>query len=84
MLFKIANGIVAIDADQYLTPLLHTHKSRDHHSQAFVVPHSNTEYQQSSFFIPTVRDWNELPAHVISAQTTRAFRDCLVWSLGVA
>ncbi len=51
MLFKIANGIVAVDADQYLTPLFHTHKSRYHPSQAFVVPHSNTDYQQSSFFI---------------------------------
>ncbi len=51
ILFKIVNGIVAIDADQYLTPLFHTHKLRYHHSQVFVVPHSNTEYQQSSFLI---------------------------------
>ncbi len=84
MLFKIVNGIVDVDAGQYLTLLVHTHKSRNHHSQVFVVLHSNTEYQQSSFFICTVRDWNELPAHVISAQATSAFRAHLARSVGVA
>ncbi len=82
MLFKIVNGFVVVDADQYLTPLEHTYKSRNHHSQAFVVPHSNTEYQQSSFFVCTVRDWNELPAHVIAAQSTSAFRAHLARSVG--
>ncbi len=81
MLFKNVHGIVAIDADQYLTPLVHTLKSRNHDSQAFVVPHSNTEYQQSSFFVCTVRDWNEFPAHVFAAQSTSTFRACLARSV---
>ncbi len=80
MLFNIANGNVAIDADQYLPPFsVHTKQSPYLYSQTFVGPHTSTKYQQFSFFQHTFRDWNELPAHLVTMQTTSTFNASLCW-----
>ncbi len=75
MLYKINHGLVAIDANQYMTPA--TRISRRSNSNAYLVPQSNSDVHQYSFFPRTIRDWNELPQHVIDAPSVNAFRDRL-------
>ncbi len=81
MLFRIVNGIVVIDADKYLTSLVHARKLLHQHSQEYIVLHSkSTEYQEFLFVICTVTAWNELSAHVVNSQTANAFCAHLVRS----
>ncbi len=74
MLYKIDNGLVAIDGQCYLTPAETTYSSPRSHTKTDVVPHSKTDYHENSFFVRTVRDWNGLPNSTVTAPTVNAFR----------
>ncbi len=58
ILYKIANGLVAIDGQHYLTRAETTRSSRRSHTKTYVIPHTKTDYHQNSFFVCTVRlEW---------------------------
>ncbi len=48
MLFKIRNMLVAIDANEYMTPI--NRPTRHHNTQVYLVPQSNLNIHQYSFF----------------------------------
>ncbi len=76
MMYKIHHGLVALDPSPYITRI--HGNSRATHQLAYAVPASNTEYHQFTFFPRTVREWNCLPANVVSAPTLPAFKSRLV------
>ncbi len=84
MMYKITNGHVAVNADKYITPTEPLRTSRHQHSQMLTVPPSklNPDYYRYSFFPRTVREWNALPAQVVDAPTTSAFRARLMRCAG--
>ena len=65
-------GQASISVDDLETPLRRT---RNHHSEPFQVPYARTEAYEHSFFPETVRDWNALPASVISS--AECSEDCI-------
>ena len=71
MLFKIVNGLVKISAQSLKAPL---RRSRHHHSKTFQLVQSRTNYRKFSFFPRTVKDWNQLPEEVVSADSLDSFR----------
>ena len=58
MMYKIHNGLVAMDPQDHMTP--RRRQSRHVHALGYEVPRSSTNYHQYSFFprIRTIRDWN--------------------------
>ncbi len=78
MLYKIDNGLVAIDGQRYLTPAETTCSSRRSHTKTYVVPHTKTDYHQNSFLVRTVQGWNGLPNSTVTAPTVNAFCACLM------
>ncbi len=72
MMYKISTGLVALDADLYLTHESRT--SRHIHAHSYTIPTSNTDYHHCAFFPRTVREWNSLPPSVVQAPTYGAFR----------
>ncbi len=75
MLFKIRNELVAIDANEYMTPI--NQPTRHYNTQAYLVPQSNLNVHQYSFFRCTIRDWNGLPQNIVDAPSVSVFRDRL-------
>ena len=76
MLYKIRNGLVAVDGTQYLTSV--QRPTRHNHDQALIVPQSSTDYHRFSFFPRTVREWNALPAATVNASSLNMFRRRIV------
>ncbi len=74
MLYKIDNGLVAIDGQRYLTTAETTRSSRRSHTKTYLVSHTKTDYHQNSFFVRTVRDLNGHPNSTVTAPTVIAFR----------
>lgn len=75
-IYKIANGLVAIPVDQYLTPL--TRPSRHYNTMAFTIYSPRNDYYKYSFFPRTVIEWNQLPEMTVKAPTLEAFKSQLV------
>ncbi len=73
MLYKIDNGLVAIDGQRYLTAAETTRSSRWSHTKTYIVPHTKTDCHQNSFFVCIVQDWNGLPNSTVTAPTVSAF-----------
>jgi hypothetical protein len=72
MLYKIRNGLVAVDGKQYLNPVYR--QTRHSHSQAYIIPQSSADYHRFSFFPRTVRQWNALPESTVNAPSLDTFR----------
>ncbi len=75
MLFKIRNGLVAVDANEYMTPI--NRPTRHCNIQAYLVPQSNLNASQYSFFPCTIRNWNGLSQNIVDASSVSVFRDRL-------
>ena len=63
LLFKGLRGRASIPCDLQ-PPNRH---SRNQHSMSFPVPYARTDIYKYSFFPDTIRDWNALPASIISS-----------------
>ena len=64
LLFKGLKGRASIPCDDLQPP---NKCSRNQHPMAFQVPYTRTDIYKYSFFPDTIRDWNALPAAVISS-----------------
>lgn len=75
MLYKILNGHVAIDADEFVT-FSTTSTRRKHRFKLNVLSPSLNSYKYS-FFPRTIPEWNDLPSYIAEASSVHSFR-CLV------
>ena len=64
LLFKGLKGGASIPCDD-LQP--QNRRSRNQHPMAFQVPYARTDIYKYSFFPDTIRDWNVLPASIITS-----------------
>ena len=64
LLFKGVKGRASIPCDDLQPP---NRRSRNQHPMAFQVPYARTDIYKYSFFLDTIRNWNVLPASVISS-----------------
>ena len=72
MLYRINNGLVAIDKTEHLLPP--TRLSRHAQPHTFQIPRTTTTYKQQSFFPRTIREWNHLPPDIVSVGSIDAFK----------
>ena len=63
LIFKGLKGRASIPCDDLQPP---NRRSRNQHPMAFQVPYARTDIYKYSFFLDTIRDWNALPAAIIS------------------
>jgi len=75
LFYKIANKLVAIPSDTYLTPSTRTLRSSNYHT--YQQYHTNIDQYKYSFFPRTVIDWRALPSAVIESSTVDAFKAAL-------
>ena len=72
MLYKIVNGIVAIDFSNKLVQV--NRATRHSHSNSFIFPSETKTFIQQSFSPRTIRQWNNLPAAVAAAASLETFK----------
>ena len=63
-LFKGLKGRASIPCNDLQPP---NKRSRNQHPMAFQVPYARTDIYKYSFFPDTIRNWNALPAAIISS-----------------
>ncbi len=73
MLFKIRNRLLAIDANEYMTPI--NRPIRHCNTQSYLVPQSNLNVHQYSFFPCTICDWTSLLQNIVDAPSVSVFHD---------
>ena len=75
MLYKIVNGLVAMDVSRLLVPLNHFHRTKyaEPH-RYFVLDTSPQLYYCCSFFPRTIQQWNSLDCCHATVPTLDAFR----------
>ena len=64
LLFKGLKGRASIPCDDLQPP---NRRSRNQHPMTFQVPYARTDIYKYSFFPDDIRDWNALPAFIISS-----------------
>ena len=64
LLFKGLKGRASIPCDDLQSS---NRRSRNQHPVAFQVPYARTDIYKYSFFPVTIKDWNALPASIISS-----------------
>ena len=79
LLYKIVHNLVAINIYTHLSQQLLRRSTRNTNAHQFTVPDSRVDYHKYSFFPRTAREWNSLPAHVVSATSLDSFK-CLMMS----
>ncbi len=72
MLYKVANGLVAIPPDTFLTPS--TTRTRGNNGQGYRTYHTRTDVLKFSFFPRTIIAWNALPPGTVVAPTLDVFK----------
>ena len=69
MLYKILHGLVEVSTDYFRRS-----DSRTRGQKRFFQERVCNEAYSKSFFPRTIREWNQLPSHITSAETLEAFK----------
>ena len=76
LLFKVVHGQVEVTTDDlYLTKA--DSRTRANHPYKYHVKGADTKELQNCFTHRTISDWNNLPASIVAADSTDAFKVCL-------
>ena len=67
LLYKSINGLLALKIPNYFTAI--STNTRVHHHQSYHFTHIRTDAYMNSFFPRTIREWNDLPQHVIDSNS---------------
>jgi hypothetical protein len=73
MLYKIKNGLIDIDSDQYIQ----SNDNRTRGKDRLYQERTSSEAFGNSFFPKTIRDWNQLPTNSPPVNTVEGFRSVL-------
>ncbi len=75
MMYKIHNGLVAVNKDAYMCPA--TRLSKSNNPLAYMIPDTGPDYYNQSYFPRTIREWNHLPTNIVKATTLDSFKSRL-------
>ncbi len=70
--FKILINAMDIKYQDYIAPKVD--RNRRGHNRQFQQYHTKTDAFANSFFVKTLKDWNNLPPHIIAATKTETFK----------
>ena len=66
----------SIQLPEYFKPT--TYPTRLHHQYSYITPPTRTLAYQQSYFPRTIKQWNNLPNHIIDIETIEQFNDCIL------
>lgn len=75
--FKLINGFYDIDISQFVSPKIVVRSTRSSSSLDYIVPKCKTSLFQKSYFVKTVKLWNNLPHTTRTCQSVGAFKSAL-------
>ena len=55
-----------------------TYLTRLHHQYRYITPPTRTLAYQQSYFPITIKQWNNLPNHIIAIETIEQFDNCIL------
>ena len=67
LLLKSIHGLIALKIPNYFIPI--STSARIHHHQSYYFTHIRTDAYMNSYFPKTIREWNNLPHHVIDCDS---------------
>ena len=73
---KVVHQKVAIPIPDYLHQP--TRRTRQYHHRRFVRLGSHGEQRKNSFFVRTIKDWNDLPPDILNLDDYEAFKTSLI------
>ena len=71
MMYKIKNNLVAVPSTQLVAPV---RDLKGDHSKKFREMGSTCNAVKYSFYVRTIREWNQLSEDAVSATTLEAFK----------
>jgi hypothetical protein len=72
MMYKIINNMVAINSENHFTKP--TRKSRHVQNHSYAIPSATKDFRKWSFFVNTVKDWNNIPPDIAAAKSLELFK----------
>ena len=75
MLYKMQNGLVDIPLYDYIQ--VNTRDTSRRNNQKFIQLQHKARAFQDSFFVTTIRDWNQLPTAVVQSTSLTSFKNKL-------
>ena len=75
MLYKMKNGLVDIPLYDYVQP--NPRETRGNNQKFLQLRHKARAYQDS-FFVSTIKDWNNLPTSIVSSPSLTTFKNNLL------
>ena len=72
-MYKITNDIIHIDKSKYLLPPTETRTRRSHNFK-YYLEQTNNDVFKFSYFPRTIREWNSLPANIVSSTSLDIFQ----------
>ena len=77
LLYKILAGDICINCQDLKSAVCRSRRSRTAHSRQLERCICNKDYRLNAFLPRTIRDWNSLQEHVVSATSVDSFRQRL-------
>ena len=77
LLYKIINNLVAIPPDKHLVPKNQNYHLRAKNQKQFHTKSANVDNFKFSFFVRTIKEWNDLSEEIVSCQSVNTFKAAL-------
>ena len=74
MMYKIINNMVAINSENHFTKLTRKSRHVQNHWYMYAIPSATKDFRKLSFFVNTVKNWNNLPPDIATAKSLESFK----------
>jgi hypothetical protein len=73
-MYKIINNMVAINSENHFTKLTRKSRHVQNHWYMYAIPSATKDFRKLSFFVNTVKNWNNLPPDIAAAKSLESFK----------
>ena len=71
MFYAAVHNTTALSIPQCFLPT--SYPTRNNHQYHYIIPSARTNAYQTSFYPRTIKDWNQLPTHIIESNNLQSF-----------
>ena len=76
LLYRVLHhALPSIQLPEYFKPT--SYPTRLHHQYRYIIPPTRTLAYQQSYFPRTIKQWNNLPNHIIDTESLEQFNNCI-------
>jgi hypothetical protein len=76
MMYQMSYNLIDFNTDNYLIPHTET-RTRGSHPLKFQIPRANKDSFKFSYFPRTIKEWNQLPEHIVLSNSLEVFKSKL-------